>query len=127
MKTVIAGSRTISNESLIADAIKESGFTVTAVIEGGQRTWDEAKRHIIGGADWWARVWAIKNKVPVDTEDADWDTYGKAAGPIRNQVMALRGQQLIAVWNGRTRGTRDIIEQFIKAGKPYYVKRVDKQ
>ena len=40
---------------------------------------------------------------------ANWDTFGKAAGYIRNEEMAQIGDALIAVWDGKSKGTRNMI------------------
>lgn len=53
----------------------------SALIEGGAL-----------GADRFARRWASERGVPVETFDADWKTYGRAAGPIRNGEMLVRGR-----------------------------------
>lgn len=39
------------------------------------------------GADRWAHEWAAARGVPVQPFSADWDRYGKGAGPQRNQRM----------------------------------------
>lgn len=37
------------------------------------------------------------------------DKHGKMAGPIRNLEMAKYADGLIAFWDGKSRGTRDMI------------------
>lgn len=60
----------------------------------------------------------------VITVPADWDKYGKSAGPIRNQQM-LDEHEIDAVYAfrlpGRSRGTDDMIERAKSAGIPTYV------
>lgn len=41
---------------------------------------------------------------------ADWDTHGKSAGYIRNSEMADYADALIAFWDGRSRGTKHMID-----------------
>jgi len=41
---------------------------------------------------------------------ANWKRYGKAAGPKRNQEMANYADVLIAFWDGKSRGTKHMIE-----------------
>jgi hypothetical protein len=36
--------------------------------------------------------------------------YGKSAGPIRNRAMAEYAGALIAIWDGSSRGTLNMIE-----------------
>lgn len=41
---------------------------------------------------------------------ADWNTLGKAAGMVRNQQMLQEADALVAFWDGRSSGTRNMIE-----------------
>ena len=41
---------------------------------------------------------------------ADWDTNGKSAGYIRNTEMAKNSDALIAFWDGKSRGTKHMID-----------------
>ena len=45
---------------------------------------------------------------------ADWETHGNAAGPIRNKQMAENADMLIAFWDGKSKGTGDMIKQAYK-------------
>lgn len=95
---------------LIAEAVKRSGFEVTEVVCGMAR-----------GADTFGMKWAYSNNIPVAKFPADWDAYGKKAGPIRNGEMADYAEALIAfIWDG-SRGTANMIKQMQNLGKPCYV------
>lgn len=48
---------------------------------------------------------------------ADW-SYGLKAGPIRNKKMARWGNALLAIWDGKSRGTKNMIDEARKAGIP---------
>ena len=41
---------------------------------------------------------------------ADWGKYGKKAGIIRNRAMAEYADALLAYWDGKSSGTRNMIE-----------------
>jgi len=41
---------------------------------------------------------------------AEWNKFGKAAGPKRNKEMAIAADALIAFWDGKSRGTKNMIE-----------------
>lgn len=113
MKIIIAGSRTIGNINSVIEAIKAikaSNFHLTEVICGNAR-----------GVDTIAKVWAAGNGIPVYDFPADWKTYGKAAGPIRNQQMASYADALIAIWDGKSRGTKHMIETAQKKGLKVYI------
>ena len=82
------------------------------------------------GADTWGEMWATRLNIPIKPFDADWDLHGKAAGIIRNQEMLeyLLSVQtdehkvyVVAVWDGVSRGTQDMMTRSQKAGVPVYV------
>jgi hypothetical protein len=66
-------------------------------------------------------------EVPVIPHPADWDTHGKAAGPIRNQAMLLTGLALIAFPGGR--GTEHCKAAAARMGRPVFLieDEVDRQ
>lgn len=97
MKTIIAGSRTITDDSLVKEAILESGFDISCVICG-----------LVKGVDLLGADWAVTNKKTVQYFPANWKKHGKAAGYIRNVEMADVADALIAVWNGQSRGTKHV-------------------
>lgn len=41
---------------------------------------------------------------------ADWDKHGKAAGYLRNKEMAHHATHLIAFWDGKSKGTKHMID-----------------
>lgn len=47
--------------------------------------------------------------------------HGKQGGPIRNAKMAAYGDELLAIWDGRSPGTRNMIFQMIKQRKKFTV------
>jgi len=51
---------------------------------------------------------------------ADWDTHGRAAGPIRNKQMAEYGDALLLIWDGESRGSANMKSNMKKLGKPVY-------
>lgn len=112
MKTIIAGTRTITSYALVAEAIAESGFAIAEVVSGGARGVDSLGEH-----------WARRNGVPLRLFPADWDRHGKAAGYIRNAQMGDYADALIAVTTGSP-GTRNMIEYATRKGLKVFVKRV---
>jgi hypothetical protein len=99
MKTIIAGSRTLLDPTPITTAIRASGFEISEVVSGGA-----------AGVDRYGEIWASFHAVPLTIFPADWKTHGKAAGPIRNMKMAEYADALIAVWDGKSRGTKNMID-----------------
>lgn len=109
LRVIIAGSRSYPGWIDGVDrAVKASGFEIVAVISGEAR-----------GADAAGGMWACVNNIPVEGYPADWDKHGRKAGPIRNQQMADAADALIALWDGKSRGTRDMINRM--RNKPTFV------
>jgi hypothetical protein len=70
------------------------------------------------GADRWADVWAARVNVPVKRFRANWDRYGKSAGPRRNQKMLDEGKpDLVIAFPGGS-GTADMVDRARTAGIP---------
>lgn len=119
MKVIVAGSRTIESYASVCDAISKSGFCITELVSGGQRSWDRNRAKFYG-VDYFGEVWARHRKIPIMRFDAEWDKFGKAAGPMRNRKMAKYADALIAVWNGSSKGTYNMILEMENVGKPVY-------
>jgi hypothetical protein len=96
---VVAGSRGISEKETmtILDDKVSRGFR-REVVSGMAR-----------GVDMGAFHWAKDKGLPVVEAPALWDKYGKGAGLIRNQWMAWYATHLIAIWDGKSRGTQQMI------------------
>ena len=75
------------------------------------------------GADQMGSDWAVVNWVPLHEHLADWGKYGKKAGVIRNQVMADNADVLVAFWDGKSPGTKDMITRALKNGLEVHVYR----
>ena len=114
MKVIVAGSRTISDRSIVADAIASSGIQITELISGNAR-----------GVDSVAENWASVNKIPFVTFPAQWEKYGKPAGAIRNAEMAKKADALIAIWDGKSTGTNNMIKTMNKLKKPVFLYLVE--
>lgn len=70
------------------------------------------------GADSFADDWAVVNWCGIEEYPADWNTYRKAAGPIRNQRMIDEGKPDKAVAFPGGNGTADMVRRLKKAGIP---------
>jgi YspA, cpYpsA-related SLOG family len=112
-RVIIAGGRNYHNYDTVLEAIEESGFQIDVVVSGGA-----------SGVDSLGERYAIETNLPLAIFQADWQTHGRAAGPIRNRKMAENADALIAVWDGQSRGTKNMIETATKLGLLVFVKRV---
>lgn len=74
-----------------------------------------------GGVDKYARFYAKLKGYPLKVYDADWDKYGLAAGPIRNDEMLREADGVIAVWDGKSKGTADSVERAHRRGIPLVI------
>jgi hypothetical protein len=71
------------------------------------------------GADDIANEWGIANgeEIMLTTWPAQWDIYGKAAGPVRNeQMMAAGGDLCVAFLRSNSSGTLDAIGKARRRG-----------
>lgn len=104
MKTIIAGSRWITDATVVYRAIDLAGFNITEVVSGGAR-----------GVDTIGEMWAAYWGIPIKPFPAIWrDKDGQRdlqAGLKRNSAMARYADALIAVWDGRSPGTKHMIDQ----------------
>jgi hypothetical protein len=105
VKVIVAGSRDIEDEEVVAKAIADSGFFVSEVVCGESR-----------GVDTIGRRWAEARGLPVESFPAKWDTYGLDAGPFRNALMAEYGDALVLVWYGDSKGSRDMRQRAYAGG-----------
>jgi len=115
MKVIIAGTRDITDLSLVEKAIKDSGFEITEVVSG----------HYIGqgedvGVDLLGEKWAKANNIPIKLFPADWNV-GTVGGPIRNGQMAEYSDALICVWDGKSSGSSNMIDQAVEHGLQFHV------
>ena len=114
MRVLVCGSRTWTTRWLIESMLVKHKATV--VIDGAAK-----------GADSLGHNVAVGLGLKTIRFPADWKKHGKAAGPIRNQQMLDEGKPdlVLAFWDGKSRGTQDMIERTKKAGieitvfKPY--------
>ncbi len=98
MKTIIAGSRSITNYPLIETGMNEVPWTITEVVSG-----------TASGVDTLGERWGREHAIPIRQFPADWKTYGKRAGFLRNQQMAMYADALVAFHDGKSRGTANMI------------------
>lgn len=110
MRTIVAGSRTIKDYSIVKQAIENSGFDVTTLISG-----------TADGVDKLAEQWAVENNVTIEQHTEDWNKWGRAAGPVKNQEMADCAEACIIVWDKVSKGTKNMMMQAIKNGLKLYV------
>lgn len=113
MKVIIAGSRTVGDFRIVAQAVFDAGFTIAEVVSG-----------TAAGVDRLGEQWAEVFGIPVKRFPANWERDGRAAGMMRNRRMAEYADGLIAVWDGVSKGTKQMIDEAWKRNLRVHVHRV---
>jgi hypothetical protein len=113
MVVLVCGSRHYKDYQRVYDSLK-SLQDVSLVITGGCR-----------GADALASRAAQALGYPVQEFPADWKSFGKAAGPIRNQKMLDIGRPDMVIafhenWE-QSKGTKDMVLRTIQLDIPLEV------
>ena len=113
MKVLICGGRDYTNEGYLRDELEafDALTPITCVVHGGQR-----------GVDKFANTWALDNGIEVREYKADWEQFGRSAGPIRNKLMLYKEEPDLVIAFPGNRGTAHMIE--ISEEQGYPVKRV---
>jgi hypothetical protein len=99
MRLIIAGSRDIVDYQILVIAMEKYKLSPDVIISGTAR-----------GTDKLGERWAKEHNIPVEKYPADWDTYGKSAGYRRNAEMANAADALLALWDGKSKGTKHMID-----------------
>lgn len=99
--------------SRLMEIIDLSGIPVTEVVSGHS-----------GTVDLMGEQWANFVKLPITVFTAAWGTYGSSAGPRRNRQMADYAEALIAIWDGKSRGTLNMIKEATKRELKVYVMQI---
>ena len=102
-RVLVCGGRDYKDFDAVCRALDP--LPITHLIEGGAT-----------GADSLARQWAVRNSIPFTTYEANWETHGRAAGPIRNKAMLDDGKPDLVVAFPGGRGTANMIKQAEQAG-----------
>lgn len=114
MKVIIAGGRDFDNYDYLSETMKNLNIIVSEVVCGGAR-----------GADSLGEKWAQINGIPVKYFPADWDGLGNYAGHARNRQMAEYADFLVAFWDGKSKGTQNMISTMQQLGKHGKVMRYE--
>ena len=130
MKLVIAGTRDFADSlgmfvdsgaevvenALARDALPSPG-EIDTVLSG------EAK-----GPDQWGEAFADAHGIDVERYPPQWDKHEddrKPAPYYRNRAMAVQGDALLAFWDGKSGGTRHMIDKSQEEGITKHVVRMD--
>ena len=62
------------------------------------------------GADKLGERYATERHLNIERYPAEWEKYGKYAGPRRNGQMAKVADAVIVFWDGKSRGPKSMIK-----------------
>jgi len=106
MRLLVCGSRHVCDADVVAEAFSRIDLSlVDEVVVGDCR-----------GVDTVARHFARSRGIRVTKFVADWDTYGRNAGPIRNSTMVAYSDCVLALPCTRSIGTWDTIRKARASG-----------
>ena len=96
---IIAGPRDYEDYISVLVAVRCAAFPISEVVSG-----------VATGVDTLGERWAKDHGIPVRRFPADWNKYGKGAGPKRNLEMAKYADGAIILWDGMTKGTGSMLK-----------------
>ena len=110
LNLAVVGSRSFMDYDYMCEMLE--WFTIRKIISGGAK-----------GADGLAKRYAQENGIGYKEFPADWDKHGKAAGYIRNKQIVNAADEIVAFWDGFSKGTKHTIDIAEEKGKPVHIYR----
>ena len=108
MKIIIAGGRDFKNQEVLNHLLDlYINPEVDEIVSGDAR-----------GVDTMAAEWGAAHNAIVKHFPASWNLYGSNAGYIRNAEMGEYADKLIAIWDGKSPGTKHMIQTMKFRKKP---------
>lgn len=111
-RIIVAGGRDFGDYFAVQLALERVAGVGDEIVSGGA-----------AGADKLGERYASEQDHPLKVFPANWETNGRAAGPMRNSVMAEYADTLVAFWDGQSRGTKDMIRKALNGGLEVHVYR----
>ena len=105
MKCIIAGGRDFDDFKRLFSIMDKCPYRITEVVCGGAK-----------GADSLGSSWAMERDIPVKLFIPDWEGLGKRAGFVRNAEMGDYADMLVAFWDNKSKGTKNMIDYATKKG-----------
>lgn len=102
MKIAVVGSREIYNISIGEHISPECD----ELISGGAK-----------GVDTLVKKYAVENNIKITELMPKYNKYGRAAPIVRNKLIVDLSDEVVAFWNGKSRGTKWVIDYCKKTGK----------
>jgi hypothetical protein len=112
-KLIVAGSRNIKEYSISCTCIKawidmnEGFLTLKEIVSGAAE-----------GPDTHGIYYAEATNIAYRTFRPQWDKFGKKAGILRNIDMGNYADELLVIYDGKSRGTAHMIKYMTDLKKP---------
>lgn len=103
----IVGTRTFTDYNIFKQNLPDD---IDIIISGGAT-----------GTDQLAERYAKEKAIPIIIHKPQWNTYGKAAGPIRNKLIVDDADAVIAFWDYQSKGTKSSIDIANQLNKPIII------
>lgn len=115
-KVIVAGGREFNDMELLTQELDRllANKLQVEIVSGGAK-----------GADSLGEAYARLRGYPVKQFPADWDNLGKTAGPVRNGQMAEYADALVLFWDGKSRGSANMLQQANLRGLEVRIVRYD--
>ena len=104
-KVIVAGSRKFKDYEFLEEIMKARYEEDIEIVSGGAK-----------GADTMGEHYANDYSLPLKVFKANWAKYRGGAGFIRNEQMAEYADELVVFWDGKSKGTKHMMEVARKAG-----------
>ena len=116
MKFVVAGGRNIPQMIAYGEIVKLRAANDNAFCHATEIVCGYAK-----GADLAGKQYGDTYGLPVIPFKPEYDKYGRFRAPkIRNSKMAVYGDALLLIWDGKSGGSRHMKEAMVALNKPVY-------
>ena len=107
MKTALLASRNLTSQEhyqMVLTALATLG--TTTLLHGAEGA---GRQH--------AQRWAAETKNAETGYVPNWQLHGKAAGPIRGKLLVADADNVVALWDGKSKGTANEMKEARRQGK----------
>jgi len=116
MRLAIVGSRTLKQtevRAVIDRVVRAAKTPIDTIVSGGAN-----------GVDAQAEAYAHAHGIATKIYLPDYAAHGRRAPLVRNNVILHNADAVLAIWDGKSRGTAYTIHRAKKMGLPVYVVRL---
>lgn len=112
LKVAVIGSRSLTDYDVVEEAMEPYRNRAGMIVSGGAR-----------GTDRLAEEWAKENEVETLIFLPD-PAHGRGGYRIRNEKIVESADMVVAFWDGKSRGTKMVIEMCKDLGVPVEIVKI---